>query len=601
MANIKKLPLFCRCVIQNFPFIEEDFDALTNYELICKVVEYLNKVIASQNEVIDVANNLQIAFEQLHNYVANYFDNLDVQEEINNKLDAMVEAGTLQEIITTYIQSNVAWTFDTVADMKLATNLVDGSYARTLGYRSINDGGAGLYKITDTATANEMDIIEVNNDLYAYLIYPAIVTPTMFGAYADGTHDDADYIQRAVNVGIVIDLENKTYATTKKIDINKSDVTFKNGTINSSSTDLCLKLSGDIENILIDNITSTSTATITADTRIGFISSDSSNSNFFRNLTISNCTVSGYNVGISVNADFAGSFANVIIKNNLVYNMTGIDPGSGYGIHVANGGTDYTNTKIENNEVYACGRHCIYVARGRGYIVRNNYVHNNTETNHGIYKPAVTIARSMDILVENNKIENCLNGLLYVNAELNPSGDYPLASYPCKNVVIRKNILSGSSNLGSLVIGYADSSIAQSDNIIVEENSFIETVPMMLYACENVKTVRNYFYHPTSYAITIWGGTNQTVTNFTHNLYFIENVFIHSDITKWPFRFNPIICGNDGYMLFQNNISNTNKYIVAAANVTNSMIQLVNQPFDNDFTFTAPTTFMDYTINGAAV
>ena len=40
-----KIPKFRRCVLQNFPFIEEDFDALTDYGLLCKVVEYLNKVI----------------------------------------------------------------------------------------------------------------------------------------------------------------------------------------------------------------------------------------------------------------------------------------------------------------------------------------------------------------------------------------------------------------------------------------------------------------------------------------------------------------------------------------------------------------------------
>lgn len=164
MANIKKLPLFVRCVIQNFPFIEEDFDAVTNYQLISKVVEFLNKVIASQNEVIGVANDLQVAFQQLHDYVENYFDNLDVQEEINNKLDEMVENGTLQEIITTYIQSNVAWVFDNVADMQEATNLVDGSYARTLGYTTKGDGGGAYYSISSTSQAGS---IALANDLYA--------------------------------------------------------------------------------------------------------------------------------------------------------------------------------------------------------------------------------------------------------------------------------------------------------------------------------------------------------------------------------------------------------------------------------------------------
>ena len=188
MANIAKLPLFCRCVIQNFPFIEEDFDALTNYELICKVVEYLNKVIASQNEVIDVANNLSESFQQLHDYVANYFDNLDVQEEINNKLDAMVEAGTLQEIIGAYLNATAVWGFDTVADMKSSTNLINGSFAKTLGFNAKNDGGGSNYKIrtiTNEDVVNNATLIALSdNTLVAELIPSDTLSVKQIGGFS---------------------------------------------------------------------------------------------------------------------------------------------------------------------------------------------------------------------------------------------------------------------------------------------------------------------------------------------------------------------------------------------------------------------------------
>lgn len=187
MAKIlTKIPKFRRCVLQNFPFIEEDFDALTDYQLLCKVVEYLNKVIKSQNEVIEVAEQLTAAFNELQSFVENYFANLDVQEEINNKLDQMAEDGILQEIITTYIQANVAWTFDTVADMKQATNLVNGSYARTLGFHTLNDGGGALYKITDTGTANEMDVIAIGS-LFANLIDEDVINVKKYGAIEGNT------------------------------------------------------------------------------------------------------------------------------------------------------------------------------------------------------------------------------------------------------------------------------------------------------------------------------------------------------------------------------------------------------------------------------
>lgn len=102
MSNLdikfKRITPFKRCVLQNFPFIEADFDALTNYGLLCKVVEYLNKVIASQNEVQGVTEEIVTAFNNLYDYVKNYFDNLDIQDEVNKKLDEMFEDGTLTEI-----------------------------------------------------------------------------------------------------------------------------------------------------------------------------------------------------------------------------------------------------------------------------------------------------------------------------------------------------------------------------------------------------------------------------------------------------------------------------------------------------------------------
>ena len=61
-----------------------------------------NEAIENQNTVID--EYIQ-KFVELKDYVDNYFDNLDVQEEINNKLDAMVEDGTLGNIIEPYLET----------------------------------------------------------------------------------------------------------------------------------------------------------------------------------------------------------------------------------------------------------------------------------------------------------------------------------------------------------------------------------------------------------------------------------------------------------------------------------------------------------------
>ena len=69
-------------------------DSLSYYELLCKVVHYLNNVIQAVNEDTAEIDNLKTLFAELKEYVDNYFNNLDVDETINNKLDKMVEDGT---------------------------------------------------------------------------------------------------------------------------------------------------------------------------------------------------------------------------------------------------------------------------------------------------------------------------------------------------------------------------------------------------------------------------------------------------------------------------------------------------------------------------
>ena len=249
MAWNTKIPHLRRFVLQNFPFIEEDFDALTDYQLICKVVEFLNKVITSQNEVIQQMINVTADFEcleglfnQLKDYVDHYFDNLDVQEEINNKLDAMVEDGTLQEIITTYIQSNVAWTFDNVSEMQSATNLIADSYARTLGFYAIGDNGGGIYKIRELAegeTANGMDVITINDNLVAELVGDSVYRPEKYGAKNDGSTDAYaifDYILSLMDNNDTLELTG-TYLISQPLYLpNKNNILIKGGTLKATDS-----------------------------------------------------------------------------------------------------------------------------------------------------------------------------------------------------------------------------------------------------------------------------------------------------------------------------------------------------------------------------
>jgi hypothetical protein len=162
-----KLRPFRLCVLQNFPYIEEDFDALTDYALLCKIVEYLNNVINSQNIVLNNVTELNTAYENLKNYVDNYFKNLDIQTEINRKLDEMAESGQLREIITQYLNISSVLAYNTVADMKDAENVIDGSFCKTYGLENYKDGKGRFYKIrklVNTDVIDEVNIIAMTND-----------------------------------------------------------------------------------------------------------------------------------------------------------------------------------------------------------------------------------------------------------------------------------------------------------------------------------------------------------------------------------------------------------------------------------------------------
>lgn len=80
-------------------------DSLSYYELLCKVVNYLNKVIDETNKIGADITELYKAYNQLKEYVDNYFKNLDVQEEINKKLDEMAKNGFFSNIAKYFIVS----------------------------------------------------------------------------------------------------------------------------------------------------------------------------------------------------------------------------------------------------------------------------------------------------------------------------------------------------------------------------------------------------------------------------------------------------------------------------------------------------------------
>lgn len=95
--RLTNLQHFC-CTVGHLP---TSYVASMSFE---EQIEFLrhyldNEIIPKINEIIGSNTELQNSVEDLKKYVDNYFKGLDVQEEINKKLEEMVEDGTLAEII----------------------------------------------------------------------------------------------------------------------------------------------------------------------------------------------------------------------------------------------------------------------------------------------------------------------------------------------------------------------------------------------------------------------------------------------------------------------------------------------------------------------
>ena len=221
--NVRKLRPFTRFIYTIGELPTSYLMSMTYEEQLVWFCNYLEKtVIPTIDNNGKAVEELQNLYLQLQEYVTNYFENLDVQEEIDNKLDEMAESGELATIIAQFLSFNITFTYDTVADLKSAENLVNNNYAKTLGYHAVNDGGASLYKVRSVRLSDVVDesfIIALQNDLVAELIPSNELDPKQLGAYGDGEHDDTEKIQLAFSSNYNIKFSKGTYIVSKNTDL----------------------------------------------------------------------------------------------------------------------------------------------------------------------------------------------------------------------------------------------------------------------------------------------------------------------------------------------------------------------------------------------
>ena len=169
MKNNDKIGAFTKfcCTIGNLP--SSYMQSMTYEEQLIWLSNYLEKTI------VPTLQQEGEAIIELQEYIKNYFDNLDVQEEINNKLDDMAESGELTEIIAQYLQLAGILAYNTLDDLENAENIVEGSFTKTYGKITYNDGYGAFYKIRALINTDVVD----GENLVALTNYPTLVAEKM--------------------------------------------------------------------------------------------------------------------------------------------------------------------------------------------------------------------------------------------------------------------------------------------------------------------------------------------------------------------------------------------------------------------------------------
>ena len=216
------VPPFVRFVASAVPMVFDD--SLSYYEALCalwKYIEGMTDVINNNATVVEeyteTVNEYTEKFNELKDYVENYFENLDVQEEINNKLDEMVEDGTLEVLIQHILSIETITLFDSLQDLKAAES-INSAVVETLGFYAKGDGGGARYYISDSGTADGIFVHALDSGKYATLANTHEFNILQVGCKRNADFDNATILATLFKSGlnnVTIYVPEGEYQTTR--------------------------------------------------------------------------------------------------------------------------------------------------------------------------------------------------------------------------------------------------------------------------------------------------------------------------------------------------------------------------------------------------
>ena len=141
-------------------------NSLSYYELLCKVMRYLNDLIEDSDRMKANIQSLKDAFEALKFYVDNYFDNLDIQEEVNNFMETLIESGELGDMLDVAIKGSlvdVSYYKPFAQILPTSQRQFDvGLYAQGFAIGEVNNRAVALTCFTDNTAEGSTNVFSLD-------------------------------------------------------------------------------------------------------------------------------------------------------------------------------------------------------------------------------------------------------------------------------------------------------------------------------------------------------------------------------------------------------------------------------------------------------
>ena len=195
--NVEKLEptgIFTNYIFKAIPLAFDE--SMSYYETLCGLLDYLkNTIIPTINNNADVITEYETKFIELQTFVDTYFDNLDVQEEVNTKLDEMVEDGTMDTLLNTNLTGSLS-DLETTDKTNLVSAINElntdmGTNTSNIGdltsldtteksnlvgainelNTDVSTNTSNIGNLTNLDTTNKTDLVNAINEVYNSTVY----------------------------------------------------------------------------------------------------------------------------------------------------------------------------------------------------------------------------------------------------------------------------------------------------------------------------------------------------------------------------------------------------------------------------------------------